>query len=120
MPDRITRQLLLLLAVIAREPTRSWYGLELMEGARLKSGTLYPLLHRLTADGWLQRVGSAPSEAGGPGRRLYRLTASGERAATELLGSRRAGRQAEIAGTTRGQRGPSRPAVRHERGPTLA
>jgi DNA-binding PadR family transcriptional regulator len=85
MPERVTRQLLAVLEVFMADPTREWYGLELMDAASLKSGTLYPLLHRLTTDGWLVRTRDVPSTAGGPGRCLYRLTAAGEGAAAPLL-----------------------------------
>jgi DNA-binding PadR family transcriptional regulator len=77
MPRRITKQLLALLDVVTDDPTREWYGLELMAATGLSSGTLYPLLHRLVADGWLVRTQEKPSEKGGASRRLYRLTAVG-------------------------------------------
>ena len=77
MPRRITKQLLALLDVLTDDPTREWYGLELMEATGLSSGTLYPLLHRLVADGWLVRTQEKPSDKGGASRRLYRLTAIG-------------------------------------------
>ena len=67
------------------EPSRDWYGLELMKASGLPSGTLYPLLHRLVGDGWLVKMGDAPSEAGGPSRRLYRLTALGATEARTLV-----------------------------------
>ncbi|HEX8083367.1 MAG TPA: helix-turn-helix transcriptional regulator [Solirubrobacteraceae bacterium] len=90
MPERITRQLLAVLAVFLDDPSREWYGLEVLEQARLKSGTLYPILHRLVDDGWLIRTRETRSELGGTGRRLYRLTAQGEEAARSLLAERRA------------------------------
>lgn len=89
MPERITKQLLAVLEVFIGDPGREWYGLEVMNGAKLSSGTLYPILHRLVEDGWLLRTRDVASEAGGPGRRLYQLTGVGEKAATELLASRR-------------------------------
>lgn len=89
MPERITQQLLAVLEAFISDPTREWYGLELMDAASLKSGTLYPLLHRLVADGWLVRTRDAPSTVGGPGRCLYRLTAVGEHAAAPLLEPRK-------------------------------
>ena len=48
------------------------------EGAfELAEGTLYPVLHRLEADGLLA---SSWSEAAGRRRRVYRLTRNGRRA----------------------------------------
>jgi DNA-binding PadR family transcriptional regulator len=87
MPQRITRQTVCLLEALLSEPAREWYGFELMERASLRSGTVYPLLHRLQADGWLTsfREKIDPSEEGRPRRRLYRLTAEGERSAQALV-----------------------------------
>jgi DNA-binding PadR family transcriptional regulator len=63
----------------AEEP---FYGLWLIEelarhGYRLSPGTLYPLLHRLEDQGYLQ---SKTVREGRRGRRLYRATARGRRA----------------------------------------
>lgn len=69
---------------------REWYGLELMEETGMKSGTLYPLLQRLVADGWLERTREAASDLGGTSRRMYRLTGHGIRSADSLLASRTA------------------------------
>jgi PadR family transcriptional regulator, regulatory protein PadR len=83
----MTRQTTRLLEALLGDPTREWYGLELMGLADLASGTAYPLLHRLEADGWLAstREEVDPSREGRPRRRLYRLTALGEGAAREAL-----------------------------------
>ena len=64
MPERITPQLLAVLAALVADPTQEWYGLELMDATALSSGTLYPILHRLVADGWLIRT-----RANSPSRR---------------------------------------------------
>jgi PadR family transcriptional regulator PadR len=86
----MTKQTLRLLAVLLTDPRRDWYGLELMDFAALRSGTAYPILHRLQTDGWLTstREQIDPAEAGRPQRRLYRLTASGERAARDAVEGR--------------------------------
>ncbi len=89
MPERITEQLLDALEVLLADPGREWYGLEIMERSELSSGTLYPILHRLVLDGWLLRTRDVESESGGPARRLYRLSGSGEQAAEQLLADRR-------------------------------
>jgi DNA-binding PadR family transcriptional regulator len=88
VPERITKQLLKVLEALLSEPGREWYGLELMDATKLTSGTLYPILHRLVQDGWLARQGAAPSDRGGPGRRLYVLTGVGEQAASSILAER--------------------------------
>lgn len=85
MPQRITNQLLALLEAMMADLNREWYGLELMEATNLSSGTLYPLLHRLVADGWLERTREVPSEDGGRSRRLYKLTGQGTLSADSLL-----------------------------------
>jgi DNA-binding PadR family transcriptional regulator len=85
MPQRITKQLVAVLVALLTDPRREWYGLELMEGTGLSSGTLYPILHRLVTDGWLERTRDIPSEAGGTERRMYRLTGLGELAAANVL-----------------------------------
>lgn len=89
MPDRITKPLLSVLEAFAEDPGKEWYGLELMEAARLSSGTLYPILHRLVSDGWLERTRDLASDRGGPGRRMYVLSGTGALAAGELLASQR-------------------------------
>lgn len=87
MPKRITRQLVAVLAALASDSRREWYGLELMESTGLSSGTLYPILHRLVADGWLVRTRDVASELGGTERRLYKLSGLGATAAHEVLTS---------------------------------
>jgi PadR family transcriptional regulator, regulatory protein PadR len=80
MPQRITKPTLRLLEIFLADPRRSWYGLELMDRAELKSGTVYPILHRLTTDGWLavRQEEIDPAVEGRPQRRLYVLTGVGE------------------------------------------
>jgi PadR family transcriptional regulator PadR len=80
MPQRITKPTLRLLEIFLAEPRRSWYGLELMERVGMKSGTVYPILHRLKTDGWLavELEDVDPAIAGRPVRRLYCLTGAGE------------------------------------------
>lgn len=93
MPERITEQLVRLLDVLTPEAHREWYGMELMEAAGLSSGTLYPLLHRLEADGWLERTREASSDIGGTRRVMYRITGHGVRCADMVLARRAAARR---------------------------
>jgi PadR family transcriptional regulator, regulatory protein PadR len=88
VPRRITNQLLALLEALMADFDREWYGLELMEATNLSSGTLYPLLHRLVADGWLERTREVPSEDGGRSRRLYKVTGQGALSAGRILSER--------------------------------
>jgi DNA-binding PadR family transcriptional regulator len=87
MPQRVTRQTIRLLEALLSDPGRDWYGLELMDQAELRSGTAYPLLHRLEGEGWLASTPEDvdPHQEGRPRRRLYRLTAHGVAEATRAL-----------------------------------
>ena len=72
----------LVLAVLAGEPLHGYAVIEALrarsEGAfDLAEGTVYPVLHRLEADGLLA---SAWTEAAGRRRRVYRLTRRGRSA----------------------------------------
>jgi len=62
------------------------YGFEIMRAARLKSGTVYPLLRRLEAAGLVGSEWEAQAEAhdeGRPPRRYYAATAAGREALAE-------------------------------------
>ena len=72
-----------LLAILA-EAGRNWrHGYDLCRRAGIKSGTLYPLLIRLEAQGHLEAEWQAPAEPGRPPRHAYRLTAAGLRLARD-------------------------------------
>jgi DNA-binding PadR family transcriptional regulator len=75
--QRLTRTTARTLLAFLNAP-RSWrYGYDLMKVADLSSGTLYPLLARLTEDGWLESRWEESEFPGKPPRQLYRLTATG-------------------------------------------
>lgn len=62
------------------------YGFEIMRAARLKSGTVYPLLRRLEAAGLVDSQWEEQSEAheeGRPPRRYYAATSAGRKALAE-------------------------------------
>lgn len=66
-----------LLAVMLRRP-RTWqYGYELSKDTSLSSGTLYPLLMRLSDQGLLESQWQEPERPGKPPRHAYRLTSEG-------------------------------------------
>jgi PadR family transcriptional regulator PadR len=70
------------LAALAAEPSRWRYGYDLGTEVSLKSGSLYPILVRLTDRGLLEATWE-PGPPGKPPRHLYRLTPAGlETAAT--------------------------------------
>lgn len=74
---------------------RSW-GYQLGKQARVRGGTLYPILYRFHAAGWIDVGGSDDEESwadlaagrptGRPPRRYYTVTPAGRQALTELAG----------------------------------
>jgi DNA-binding PadR family transcriptional regulator len=68
-------------------PTANLHGYDLMQATGVSSGTLYPMLLRFEEEGWLTSVWEKadPTAEGRPRRRLYRITASGKRAASQIL-----------------------------------
>jgi DNA-binding PadR family transcriptional regulator len=72
-----SRQTRALLAALL-ERARAWrHGYELSKETGLKSGTLYPVLMRLSEQGLLESRWQEPERPGLPPRHVYRLTASG-------------------------------------------
>ena len=71
------------LALLAGAGTGWSHGYDLCRHAGIKSGTLYPLLMRLAAQGFLEAEWQAPKEPGRPPRHAYRLTAAGRQLARD-------------------------------------
>ena len=72
---------------MSRQP-RTWqYGYVLSKETGLKSGTLYPLLIRLSDQGLLESQWQEPELPGKPPRHSYRLTTSGRALARSLPAS---------------------------------
>lgn len=67
----------MVLAVLLNAGGKWSHGYELARLADVKSGTLYPLLIRLEAQGYLEAEWQQPLEGGRPPRHAYRLTANG-------------------------------------------
>ena len=85
--QRLTRTATRTLLAFLEGP-RSWrYGYDLMKVTDLSSGTLYPLLARLSEDGWLESRWDESELPGKPPRQLYRLTATGRIHARHALES---------------------------------
>ncbi|MBK8248825.1 MAG: helix-turn-helix transcriptional regulator [Gemmatimonadetes bacterium] len=83
--QRLTRTATRTLVAFLDAP-RSWrHGYDLMKLADVSSGTLYPLLARLTEDGWLESRWEESEFQGRPPRQLYRLTATGRAEARTAL-----------------------------------
>jgi PadR family transcriptional regulator, regulatory protein PadR len=80
-----SRQTVALLAALVERP-RTWqYGYELSKETRLKSGTLYPILIRLSDQGLLNSRWKDAERPGRPPRHVYRLTAAGLALAREQV-----------------------------------
>lgn len=63
------------------EPMKEQYGFGLMGSTSVKSGSLYPILEKFERLGWIEGSDESIDERaeGRPRRRLYRLTALGEK-----------------------------------------
>lgn len=71
----------------------SVWGYKICMETDLASGTVYPILERLSRCGWVTSHNETEPHPGRPARRLYRLTESG-RLATDVALKERAARQA--------------------------
>lgn len=58
------------------------YGYDLLSKSGLRSGSLYPILLRLAARGFLEARWEEPMPQGRPPRHLYRLTPAGRELAS--------------------------------------
>jgi PadR family transcriptional regulator PadR len=84
---RMSLQTLKVLEAFLADPTLSLSGADVHQQSKIPSGTLYPILLRLESAGWfVSRWESVdPSAVGRPRRRLYRLTSTGLRRASEVF-----------------------------------
>jgi DNA-binding PadR family transcriptional regulator len=74
---RSSGQTLNLLRSLMDEPRKWHHGYELSKATELLSGTLYPILMRLSDRGFLEHKWMPSQDAGHPPRHVYRLTAKG-------------------------------------------
>src|SRR3954470_15942762 len=74
---RPSRQTAEVLGALAADPSVWRYGYELGLEVGLRSGSLYPILVRLSDRGLLESRWEADAPARRPPRHLYRLTATG-------------------------------------------
>jgi DNA-binding PadR family transcriptional regulator len=65
------------LALLAKAGEGWSHGYDLSQQGGIKSGTLYPLLMRLEAQGHLEAEWQKPESPGRPPRHAYRLTETG-------------------------------------------
>jgi PadR family transcriptional regulator PadR len=90
-------QTLAVLEALLAQPQAWRHGYDLARETGLKSGTLYPLLMRLSDQGLLEAEWRAPLQPGRPPRHAYRLTGKGLAVANALPRPSPAGPRAQLA-----------------------
>ena len=90
---RLSRQTLLLLRAFLDAPSEWRYGYDLSRETGLKSGTLYPILMRLSDHKLVDSEWEA-AEPGRPPRHIYRLTSDGAKWARSVSSPVKKGRRA--------------------------
>lgn len=83
---RPSKQMLRLLDALSASPREWRHGYDIMKETGLLSGTLYPLLMRMTDQGLVESEWREPAQPGRPPRHAYRLTAKGLALARETVG----------------------------------
>lgn len=98
---RITAAVLGIFAVLFEDVGEPRYGLEIAKAADLSHTTIYDILARLEAAGWLRSEWEIPSSRTDkrPRRRLYRLTPLGESTARRSI-------ETQLQMLTRGRKAP--------------
>jgi PadR family transcriptional regulator, regulatory protein PadR len=83
----ITPKVATVLKIFLEDPDQPRYGFELMKLTGMASGSLYPMLARLEAAGWLTRGKEDidPRAAGRPARANYTITGAAASAARVQL-----------------------------------
>jgi len=84
---RPSKQMLSLLDALSAKPHEWRHGYDIMKETGLLSGTLYPLLMRMTDQGLVEAEWHEPAQPGKPPRHAYRLTAQGLALARETAGA---------------------------------
>src|SRR6266516_705507 len=76
---RRTHALVQVALALMEEPTGRHWGYDLSRRAGVRSGVLYPILHRMLDQGWLEDGWEDPAKLSGkrPPRRYYELTDEG-------------------------------------------
>ncbi|MFE8887818.1 PadR family transcriptional regulator [Pseudarthrobacter enclensis] len=75
----------------------SIWGLQIVKDVGKKPGTVYPILERLEAAGWVKSEWDSTETRKGPRRRYYRLLAEAQPLAREYVATRKA-KSAQSAG----------------------
>jgi PadR family transcriptional regulator, regulatory protein PadR len=76
---RRTHALIQIAMALMEDPTGRHWGYNLSRRAGVRSGVLYPILHRMLDQGWLEDGWEDPGQLSGkrPPRRYYELTDEG-------------------------------------------
>lgn len=80
-----SKQMRALLGALSAQRQEWRHGYDLMKETGLASGTLYPLLMRMTDQGLVEAEWREPAQPGRPARHAYRLTAAGYALVLETL-----------------------------------
>jgi PadR family transcriptional regulator, regulatory protein PadR len=110
---KMTGPVQLILRAMLADPAALRYGLEISKMADLETGTLYPVMARLEAVGWVQSSWEDPDlgvREGRPRRRYYQLTRDGAeqaRFALAEIAQLRARRRATLSPVQPGTMGAS-------------
>jgi PadR family transcriptional regulator PadR len=77
---RKTHALIQVALALMEDPADRQWGYDLSKRAGVRSGVLYPILHRMLDEGWLEDGWEDPTQLGGkrPPRRYYELTDEGK------------------------------------------
>ncbi len=87
---RPSQQMRLLLEALSARSHEWRHGYDLMKQTGLQSGTLYPLLMRMTEQALVEAQWCEPTRPGRPARHAYRLTAAGVALANDVTDSKSA------------------------------
>ena len=84
---RVTVQFLKVISIFINNPLRIYSGADICRKAKLKSGTVYPMLIKLEIGGWLSSELEKidPRKEGRPKRRLYKITYKGSVEGQKIL-----------------------------------
>ena len=85
---RPSKQMLRLLDALSATPGEWRHGYDIIKETGLLSGTLYPLLMRMTDQELVEAEWHEPAQPGRPARHAYRLTAQGLALARTTVGER--------------------------------
>ena len=86
---RLSPQTILVLEALLQNLQDWTHGYDIALRTGLKSGTLYPVLMRLSQRGWLESRWEQPEDNGRP-RHVYRFTSSGRKRAQGVIAERKA------------------------------